>query len=90
MSISSAFLCYEEDGSTYVWAEKGRKLEKRAVTLGEYNPMNDTQQITHGLTEEDYIAFPDPELCQEGASTTHDQVEEETQPPMDVEGGIMQ
>ena len=90
VSISSAFICYEEDGSTYVWAEKGRKLEKRAVTLGEYNPMNDTQQITHGLTEEDYIAFPDPELCQEGASTTHDQVEEETQPPMDVEGGIMQ
>jgi len=90
VSISSAFVCYEEDGSTYVWAEKGHKLEKRPVTLGEYNPMNDTQQITHGLTEEDYIAFPDPELCQEGASTTHDQVEEETQPAADMEGGIAQ
>ena len=89
VAISSAFVCYEEDGSTYVWAEKGRKLEKRAVTLGEYNPMNDTQQITHGLTEEDYIAFPDPELCQEGAPTTHDQAAEETQ-GADVEGGIMQ
>ena len=84
VSISSAFFCYEEDGSPYVWAEKRGKLEKRAVTLGEYNPMQDTYQVTEGLTEEDYIAFPDGELCQEGAPTTHDQVVQET------EGGEME
>ena len=46
------------------------KLEKRAVTLGEYNMMNDTYEILEGLTEEDYLAFPDYELCYEGAPTT--------------------
>ena len=84
VSISGAFLCYNEDGSAYVWAEKGGKLEKRAVTLGEYNPMQDTCEILEGLTEEDYIAFPDGELCVEGAPTTHDLVVEETQ----AEGGV--
>ena len=84
VSISSVFFCYEEDGSPYVWAEKRGKLEKRTVTLGEYNPMQDTYQVTEGLTEEDYIAFPDGELCQEGAPTTHDQVVQET------EGGEME
>lgn len=73
LSISGSFLCFEEDGSAYVWAESRGKLTKRVVTLGEYNPMNDTYVIADGLTEEDYIAFPDPELCQEGVSTTHDQ-----------------
>ena len=71
VSVSSAFVCYDEDGSTYVWAENARgKLEKRAVVLGEYNPMMDTMEILEGLTEEDYIAFPDPDLCREGAPTT--------------------
>ena len=35
VGISGTFLCYNEDGSAFVWAEKGGKLEKRAVTLGE-------------------------------------------------------
>ena len=72
LAISSAFVVYEEDGSAYVWAENRGKLEKRAVTLGEYNPMLDTVEILSGLTESDYIAFPDPEVCREGAATTHD------------------
>ncbi len=83
LSIGGAFICYEEaDGSPYVWAENGSKLTKRPVTIGEYNPMQDTYEILEGLTEEDYIAFPDLELCTEGAPTTHDQVvvEEETAP----------
>ena len=75
-SISSAFLCYEEDGSAYVWAENKGKLEKRTVTLGEYNMMNDTMEILEGLTEADFIAFPDPELCVAGAPTTHELQEE--------------
>ncbi len=75
--ISSAFICYDEDGSTYVWAESKGALEKRPVTLGEYNMMMDTMEILEGLTEEDYIAFPDEELCVEGAPTTHEFVAEE-------------
>lgn len=79
ISISSAFICYEEDGSTYVWAESKGKLEKRTVTVGEYNYMLDSMEILEGLTEEDYIAFPDGELCVEGAPTTRDQPVEETE-----------
>ena len=71
LPLSSAFLCYGEDGNAYVWAENNRgKLEKRNVILGEYNPMMDTMEILGGLTAEDYIAFPDPELCREGAAAT--------------------
>ena len=75
-AISSAFICYEEDGSAYVWAENRGKLEKRVVTLGEYNDMNDTMEILEGLTEEDFIAFPNPELCVVGAPTTREIPEE--------------
>lgn len=71
LSIGSAFICYEEsDGSPYVWAENRNKLEKRPVTLGEYNMMNDTYVVLSGLKADDYIAFPDYELCHEGAPTT--------------------
>lgn len=78
--ISAAFLVFEEDGSASVWAENNGKLHKRTVTLGEFNPMSNTYEIADGLTEEDFIAFPDPELCVEGAPTTHEFVapEEET------------
>ena len=69
--VSGGFICYEEDGSTYVWAENGRgKLEKRPVELGEYNEMTDIYYVLQGLAETDYIAYPDPELCHNGAPTT--------------------
>ena len=71
LSISGAFIAYDDDGTTYVWAENGRKLEKRTVTLGEYNMMQDTYEILEGLTGEDFIAFPDPESCAPGVPTTH-------------------
>lgn len=82
ISISGAFLCYEEDGSAYVWAEKSGKLEKRVVVMGEYNYMLDTVEILEGLSENDYIAFPDPELCVEGAPTTREE------PAAGEEGGV--
>ena len=82
LSVSAAFVCYDENGNTYVWAEKNGKLEVRPVVVGQYNYMLDTMEILEGLTEEDYIAFPDPELCVEGAPTTHDE------PAQDAEGGV--
>ena len=87
VGISGAFLCYDEDGSAYVWAEKGGKLEKRAITLGDYDPMTDVQKITEGLSLEDYIAYPDPELCKPGAPTTHDQPAAEA-PAVEEGGGV--
>ena len=73
LTISSAFLCYEEDGSTYVWAENKGKLEKRPITLGAYLMETDTHEILSGLSKEDYIAFPDGEFCVEGAPATRNQ-----------------
>ncbi len=84
-TIGGAFVAYHEDGSPFVWAEKNGRLEKRSVTLGEYNAMQDAYEVLEGLTMDDYIAFPDPELWEEGAATTHDQVETETQPAAEGE-----
>ena len=86
VAVSGSFVCYEDDGTAYVWAEKNGKLEKRLVTLGEYDPMQDKQAILEGLGLEDYVAFPDGELCVEGAPTTRDLVVEETQ--ADGEGRV--
>ena len=91
LSIGSAFICYEEsDGSTYVWAEKRGKLEKRPVTLGEYNMMNDSYVVESGLTEADYIAFPDYELCYEGAPATRTEpVQDATVADLAVESVVL-
>ena len=91
LSIGSAFICYEEsDGSTYVWAENRDKLEKRPVILGEYDMMNDTYTVESGLTGADYIAFPDMELCVEGAPTTRTQpVQQETVQDLMVESAVI-
>lgn len=85
--VSMAFISYEEDGTAYVWAENRGRLEKRTVTLGNTNDMMGTVEILGGLTEEDYIAFPDPELCQPGASTTHSAPAEEAAEPV-AEGEV--
>ena len=78
LSISDAFIAYDEDGTPYVWAERRGKLTKQTVTLGEYDMMMGTVQILEGLAESDYIAFPDPELCVEGAPTTRQKAANDT------------
>ncbi len=51
------------DGDAWVWAEdSANKLEKRSVTLGEYDETEDTYVIEKGLSETDYIAFPSDNL----------------------------
>lgn len=70
--LSPAFLCTEESGAQYVWADRNGRLEKRVVTVGEYDPATDTYPITEGLTEQDYIAFPEEGLCHAGAATTRE------------------
>ena len=77
LSVSNAFIAYDDFGNPFVWADNGGKLEKRTVELGEYDMMNDTIAVLSGLSEDDYIAFPDMELCVEGAPTT------KTQPSME-------
>ena len=79
ITLDASFLVTEENGKTYVWAENSHnKLEKRSVTLGEYNDMMNTYEITEGLSAEDYIAFPDANICKEGVRTSHEPVAEPT------------
>lgn len=67
--LSSAYIMTDEDGASYVWADKNGKLEKRAVTLGESDEVTGMVLIAEGLTPEDYIAQPSEELS-EGMTTT--------------------
>ena len=49
----------DADSSPYVWAANGRdRLEKRGVSLGEYDAERGEYQVISGLKESDYIAFP--------------------------------
>ncbi len=61
-----------KDGAlSYVWAEnKDGRLEKRQVTLGEYDEEMMMYEIKSGLDNSDYIAFPDYNT-KEGVKTTH-------------------
>ena len=53
----------DAEGKPWVWAQNSKgKLEKRSITLGEYNTETDTYPVTDGLTAEDYIAYPDDSL----------------------------
>ncbi len=53
----------QEEGKTFVWAEnKLNLLEKREVTLGEFNENLGQYEILSGLTKEDYIAFPTEDM----------------------------
>lgn len=70
VTLGSSFLCYDEEGNTYVWADNQGKLEKRTVELGEHDMMRDAYQILSGLEDSDYVAFPDETVCIEGAPTT--------------------
>ena len=66
----------DADTSPYVFAEgSDERLEKRSVTLGEFDDMLYEYQIVSGLTADDYIAFPEEGMA-EGSATTHYMVED--------------
>ena len=71
--MPSWYLC-DIEGNPYVWAQgTGGKLEKRNVTLGDYDEMMDTYVIESGLTADDYIAFPDETLVAGMTCVTYDE-----------------
>lgn len=63
----SSYYIVQDDGDPYVWAANSKdKIEKRKVTLGEYDADQEKYEILDGLTADDYIAFPN-EYIKEGA-----------------------
>ena len=69
-SLPSYYIVDADTDSPYVWAEKGSKLEKKSVTLGEYDEEMDEYPVISGLELTDYIAFPS-EDCKAGEKTEH-------------------
>lgn len=60
------------DSKPYIWTEDDKgKLEKRKVTLGDYNEETYQYEIQSGLKESDYIAFPQ-DFLEEGMRATHE------------------
>ncbi len=71
MWLYESYIVVEDSNTGFVWAEgKDGKLEKREVKLGEYDPDMMMFEIVSGLSNSDYIAFPEENL-KEGMKTTH-------------------
>ena len=69
--LDSSYICYEEDGSAYVWAANSRnRLEKRTIEVGKTNDERYVTEILSGLTEEDLIAWPMDGLYEGVATVT--------------------
>ena len=69
-----AYYINDADSSPWVWAQSSKgKLEKRSLTLGDYDAEMDTYVVTDGLTAEDYIAFPDETLKAGMTCVTYDE-----------------
>lgn len=68
--LDEYYIMQEDDGA-YVWAENAKGyIEKRKVELGEYDENMMRYEIVSGLTEDDYIAYPE-ERVKEGMKVTH-------------------
>ena len=68
--LDEYYIMQEDDGA-YVWAENATGyIEKRKVELGEYDENMMRYQILSGLTEDDYIAYPEDRV-KEGMKVTH-------------------
>ena len=69
-----SYFINDAEGKPWVWAQNSKgKLEKRSITLGEYNTETDTYPVTDGLTAEDYIAYPDESLKAGMTCITYDE-----------------
>ena len=80
----------DADASPWVWAQGSNgKLEKRSVTLGEYNGELDTYAVTDGLTASDYIAYPDDTLKAGMSCVTYDESTFEPDDSATTPGGGM-
>lgn len=64
------FYISDIDTAPYVWCmDENSQLVKRTVELGEYNELDGSYEIVSGITNDDYIAFPD-EGYEEGMGAT--------------------
>lgn len=68
--LDEFYIC-DIDSAPYVWCDNGSgRLERRSVELGDYDEELMKYDIVSGLTEEDYIAFPEDRLTEGMATIT--------------------
>ena len=87
--LPASYVAHDDIGS-FVWAmDENDKLERRVVTLGEYDSDNDMYEITSGLSTLDYIAYPSDKLV-EGGPITMDasQQFDNEDPGVDMDGSF--
>ncbi|MEE1281414.1 MAG: efflux RND transporter periplasmic adaptor subunit [Acutalibacteraceae bacterium] len=62
--LDGFYIC-DAETAPYVWCMgKDNLLEKRSVELGEFNEMEFRYEIVSGLTQEDYVSFPEEHLTE--------------------------
>ncbi|MBR6402554.1 MAG: efflux RND transporter periplasmic adaptor subunit [Eubacterium sp.] len=67
--LASYYIMQEESGY-YVWKRGAdEKITKAQITVGEYDEDMDSYEVTGGLSLNDYIAYPGPDIV-EGCKTT--------------------
>lgn len=67
--LDESFICDADTDNPYVWVDDGKgKLEKRSVTLGQYDDELFQYEIADGLSKDDMITYPEDGL-KEGMKT---------------------
>ncbi len=63
--LNPSYILNFDKPNPYVWAESSNKtIEKRTIEIGEFDENSGSYQIKSGITEEDYIAFPEDRITQ--------------------------
>ena len=88
LMLDASFVQGTAEEGYWVWAaDSDDKIERRSITVGTFDEMMNSYEITDGLTPADYIAFPE-ESVQEGAPVTHDMPQDDADlEPMYPEDG---
>ncbi len=77
--LDESYVIASDDGGYFVWAANEKdELEKRSVTVGEYNDVMGQYEILDGLTLNDRLAWPEDSL-EEGMPVSDTPVESESE-----------
>ncbi len=85
--LYEGYLLIESNG-TFIWKETDGKLEKVKIEIGEYDSDMMEYEVLSGISESDYIAYPEDRLL-EGMKTTHNYEDVMLEDDVYQDGGFM-
>lgn len=62
--LDMSFVAYDENGTPFVWSAERGKTVKKYIELGEMDEDTYTVEIKNGLTDKDFITWPDESLTE--------------------------